>query len=206
MKLVTFTAGDDRQRIGAVDGEGAVVELPAGDDPAFASMLALIDAGPAGLGLMAAAWAAGALAGTVVAGNVRARRQGLVLLASVAVSGLAMMAVGIAGGIGTVVIALAVMGVAIGYVNIVAISWMQARVTSDMVGRVMSLAMLMGFGITPISLGLAGALIDADATALFVGAGLLVLLVAGAAMVIRYPAAFDAMPLPRGQEVAPATQ
>ncbi len=164
------------------------------------------DAGPGGLGLMAAAWAAGALAGTVVAGNVRARRQGLVLLGSVAVSGIAMMSLGVASEIAVVVIALAVMGVAIGYVNIVAISWMQARVTSEMVGRVMSLAMLMGFGITPISLGLAGALIDVDATALFVGAGLLVLVVAAAAMVIRYPAAFDAPPLRRDQAVAPATQ
>ncbi len=58
--------------------------------------------------------------------------------------------------------------------------------------RVMSLAMLMGFGITPISLGLAGALIDADATALFVGAGALVLLTAAVALVLRFPSQFDA--------------
>lgn len=149
-------------------------------------------AGPAGLGLMAAAWAAGALVGTLAAGNIRVRRQGHVLLASVAVAGVAMMVVGSAQTMPIVVLALAVMGVAIGYVNIVAISWMQARVTTDMVGRVMSLAMLMGFGITPISLGLAGALIDVNATALFVGAGALVLLVTAAALALRYPSQFDA--------------
>ena len=88
--------------------------------------------------------------------------------------------------------ALAVMGLSIGYVNIVAISWLQARVPSEMVGRVMSLAMLMSFGITPLSLGLAGALLDVDATALFLGSGLLVLLVTAAAFLVRYPAAFDA--------------
>lgn len=49
MKLVTFTAGDTRQRIGAVDGEGAVVELPAGQSDHFTSMLALIQGGPAAL-------------------------------------------------------------------------------------------------------------------------------------------------------------
>jgi uncharacterized membrane protein YgaE (UPF0421/DUF939 family) len=86
------------------------------------------------------------------------------------------------------------MGIAIGYVNILAISWLQARVPTDMVGRVMALAMLMGFGITPLSLGLAGALIDLDATALFLGAGALVVLVGIAALLVRYPAAFDAPP------------
>ena len=39
------------------------------------------DAGPAGLGLLTAAWAAGALAGTLVAGNVHVARPGRILLA-----------------------------------------------------------------------------------------------------------------------------
>ena len=93
-----------------------------------------------------------------------------------------------------VAVALAVMGVCIGYVNILAISWLQARVPTEMVGRVMALAMLMGFGITPLSLGLAGWLIDLDATALFLGSGMIVVLVGLAAMLVRYPAAFDAPP------------
>ena len=135
------------------------------------------DAGPTGLGLMSAGWAAGALAGTLIAGNVRVRRQGATLLALVAVAGAAMLVVGTAGWLPAVIAALVVMGLAIGYVNIVAISWLQARVPSEMVGRVMSLAMLMSFGITPLSLGLAGALLDVNATALFLGSGILVLLV-----------------------------
>jgi hypothetical protein len=151
-------------------------------------------AGPAGLGVMSAAWAAGALAGTLVAGNVRASRPGLVLLAGVVVSGLAMMVVGAVRWMPGAAVAIGVMGVCIGYVNIVAISWLQARVPTEMVGRVMALAMLMGFGITPLSLGLAGALIDLDATALFLGAGALVVAVGVAAMLARYPAAFDAPP------------
>jgi len=151
-------------------------------------------AGPTGLGLLSAAWAVGALAGTLVAGNLRVRRAGLALLGSVLVAGVAMMVVGVAPWMPVVAIALAVMGIAIGYVNILAISWLQARVPTDMVGRVMALAMLMGFGITPLSLGLAGALIDLDATALFLGAGALVVLVGIAALLVRYPAAFDAPP------------
>jgi len=152
------------------------------------------DAGPAGIGLLSAAWALGALAGTLVAGNLRLERNGVVLLGSVLVSGVAIMVVGIAPWLPAVAIAFAVMGICIGYVNILAISWLQARVPTEMVGRVMALAMLMGFGITPLSLGLAGWLIDLDATALFLGSGAIVVLVGLAALLVRYPAAFDAPP------------
>jgi hypothetical protein len=149
------------------------------------------DAGPTGLGFMAAGWAAGALVGTITAGNVRLERQGRIVLACITVSGVAMAGVGVLGWLPAVVVALAVMGVAIGYVNVVAISWLQARVELDMLGRVMSLAMLMGFGITPLSIGLAGALIDVDATALFVGAGGLVLATVALALALRFPAMLD---------------
>jgi hypothetical protein len=152
------------------------------------------DAGPAGLGLMAAAWAAGALIGTVVAGSLRLERGGRIVLAAIAASGLAMAVVGLAGWMPVVVLALAVMGAAIGYVNVVAISWLQARVEPSMAGRVMSVVMLMGFGITPLSLGLAGALIDLDATAMFTGAGILVLGAAGLAVLLVASRLFDGPP------------
>ena len=45
-----------------------------------------------------------------------------------------------------------------------------------MLGRVMSLAMLAGIGVAPISMAVAGVLIDLDATELFVSAGVLVVL------------------------------
>ena len=148
-------------------------------------------AGPAGLGLMAAGWAAGALVGTVVAGNVKLERQGRLVLGGVGLAGVAMAAVGLLPWLLAVTLAVAVMGVAIGYVNIVAISWMQARVDPALLGRVMSLVMLMSAGITPLSIGLAGALIDLDATALFVGAGALVVATALFAVAIRFPEMLD---------------
>jgi MFS family permease len=150
------------------------------------------DAGPTGLGLISAAWAAGALVGTLLAGNLRAPRPGRMLLGAVAVSGGAMLVVGVAPWLPLTGAALATMGLCIGYVNIIAISWLQARVPTEMVGRVMSLVMLMSFGITPLSLGLAGALIDLDATAMFVASGALVIIVAAASAAGRYAAAFDA--------------
>ncbi len=149
-------------------------------------------AGPAGLGLLTAGWAAGALAGTVIAGNLHVARPGRVLLAAVGASGAAMLVVAVAPLIGLATLALALMGVLIGFTNIIAISWLQARIASEMMGRVMSLAMLMGFGITPLSLGVAGWLLDVNATALFVGSGLLVIFVTAVAALTHFPAAFDA--------------
>jgi MFS family permease len=152
-------------------------------------------AGPVGLGLLSACWAAGALAGILIAANQRIERQGRVLVAAIAVSGVSMMAVGIAAWLPMAMVGLAAGGLMIGYVNVIAMSWLQARVASDMVGRVMSLAMLMGFGITPLSLGLSGALLDVNATALFIASGAIVVLVAASAALARYPARFDA-PVP----------
>jgi len=152
------------------------------------------DAGPAGLGLMEAGWAAGALVGIVLAGNVRLERQGRMVVGAVAAAGLMMAAVGLLSSLVGVVAALVVMGLAIGYVNVVAVSWLQGRVEPGMVGRVMSLVMLMSFGVMPLSLGLSGALIDANATALFVGAGALTVVTAIFAALIRLPAMLDERP------------
>ena len=149
-------------------------------------------AGPTGLGLMEAGWAAGALIGILAAGSVRLDRQGRVILAGLAVSGSAMALVGVLYWLPGVIVMLAVMGIAIGYTNIIAISWLQARVDPAMVGRVMGLVMLMSFGITPLSIGLAGALVDVNATAMFVGSGALMLLTTVGALAVRFPELFDA--------------
>jgi hypothetical protein len=52
--------------------------------------------------------------------------------------------------------------------------------------------MLMGVGITPLSLAVSGGLIDLDATGLFVGAGLLILLTAAASAAVGFVRLFDA--------------
>jgi len=148
-------------------------------------------AGAAGLGLLVSGWAIGGLAGTVIAGNARLERPGRLLLLAIAVSGLAMGLVGLAGSLLVAVGLFAVGGFCIGYVNIVAISWLQARVEVAMLGRVMSVAMLVGFGISPLSMAIAGFMIDANATALFVGAGALVVIATVAALALGTVELFD---------------
>ena len=155
-------------------------------------------AGPAGLGVMAAALAAGALSGVIVAGSVTLARYGRSLMVAVVLTGIGAIGVGVLPSLPAVVLALALIGVSIGYANIVAISWIQARADPSVIGRVMSLVMLMGFGITPLSLAVSGWLVDVSATALFVGAGIAILATAVFAVAARFVALFDAPTPARG--------
>jgi MFS family permease len=161
-------------------------------------------AGPAGLGLLMASWSAGALIGVVVAGSIVLRRQARAILVAVVACGAGEALVGVLPSLLGVWLALAVLGVAIGYANIVAISWIQARVDRAMTGRVMSLVMLMGVGITPLSIAVSGVLIDIDATALFVGAGLLILITAVLSAAAGFVALFDEPPLTAAPAPDPA--
>jgi MFS family permease len=149
------------------------------------------DAGPVGLGVLTAGFAIGALAGTVLAGNITRQAQGRRLLLTLGVSGLAMLVVAFAPSIWVVFGALSVMGLVIGYTNIVALSWLQRRVDPAMVGRVMAITMLMGFGITPISFALAGWLLDVNATAMFAGAAVIIIVTTLFAAASSFPALFD---------------
>jgi len=148
-------------------------------------------AGATGLGLLDAGWAAGGLAGTVVAGGVRLERQGRRLLLLIGASGVAFGLVGVAGSLPVAVGLFAFGGFCIGYVNIVSLSWVQARVESSMLGRVMGLVMLVGFGISPVSMAVAGALIDVNSTALFLGAGALVVVAVVVAFLLGTVDLFD---------------
>jgi len=127
-------------------------------------------------GLMIAGFGLGALVGALVAGSLhQAPRQGTLLLVIAAGIGVGMALIGIAPHPLVVLAILAVMGLGIGYINVVVMAWLQAHVEASMLGRVMGLTMLASFGLGPISLAAAGAIVDWSATALFVGAGALVL-------------------------------
>ena len=124
--------------------------------------------------------------------NATSQAQGRRLLATLGVSGVAMLVVALAPTMWVVFGALGVMGGLIGYTNIVALSWLQRRVDPAMIGRVMAIVMLMGFGITPLSYALAGWLLDVNATALFAGAAVIIILTTAFAAASNFPVIFDA--------------
>jgi MFS family permease len=70
-----------------------------------------------------------------------------------------------------------VLGLGNGYIAILMFTWMQTRTPKDMLGRMMSIVMLSSTGLVPISQAISGAVSKWSLTALFVSAGVLILLV-----------------------------
>jgi len=126
-------------------------------------------------GLVGATFGAGALVGAIIGGSVaRPRRMGHVLLAIFAALGFVVAGFGLAPGPVAVVGLGLPLGLGIGYSNVVSISWLGGYIEPDMRGRVMGLVMFAGAGLAPISLALAGVLIDTVGPGLFVASGALV--------------------------------
>lgn len=130
------------------------------------------DGGSVALGLMLSAFGAGAVAGALLAGSMRhVPRLGLVVLLLAVALGIAEALVGLAPDMWVAMAIGAGIGVAIGFLNVRVIAWLQARTPEGMRGRVMSLIMLSGVGLAPFSLAIAGALIDLGAVTLAFAVG-----------------------------------
>ena len=69
-------------------------------------------------------------------------------------------------------------GIGHGYVAILMFTWMQSNTPKTMLGRIMSMVMLAGNGLVPISQALSGVVIKWSLETLFVAAGVLLVLVA----------------------------
>lgn len=137
--------------------------------------------GAVAFGLLMSAFAGGSLLGIVLAGALpRPKGKGMstflvVLLAGFGVS------LGFFGFIRSTWLDFALMlllGAGNGYIAILMFTWMQANTPKDMLGRMMSMVMLAGSGLVPISQAISGGLIKWSMETLFVSAGVLIVLVA----------------------------
>ncbi|HEV8401854.1 MAG TPA: MFS transporter [Candidatus Limnocylindrales bacterium] len=134
------------------------------------------------LGLLYAAWGAGSVGGVLAAGSMkRPERFGSIVIGLLSAMGIGLAAIGIAPNLALIgVIALA-LGATNGYINVVVIAWVQGRTDPAMLGRTMSFLMLGSVVAAPLSLAIAAVVVDSHATALFVGAGLLLVASGGIA-------------------------
>jgi MFS family permease len=145
--------------------------------------------GSATFGLLLSTFGAGALVGAIAAGSVRApQRLGAVVLAIAAVMGAATTPIGLAPAAIAVAPAFVVIGLGAGFINVHVVAWLQARTVPEMRGRVMGFVMLGSMGLYPVSLAVAGVLVDLGAvTAMFAAAGLLILVSVAAAFAWGVP-------------------
>jgi len=138
------------------------------------------EGGAQAFGFILAAFGAGALGGAIVAGSLGSVRQlGWWTIAGSIVMGVALGLVAFAEA-AVVVMALGFfIGVAVGFLNVRIVAWLQFRTPEDMMGRVMSLVMLGGIALSPLSMALTGVLVDLGLVALvFAGGGALIIVVA----------------------------
>jgi len=139
------------------------------------------------LGLLLAAFGGGAVVGIVMAGSVQKPRTlgGLVLGVATGL-GAGLGAIGVASWPATALILLLV-GCGVGFLDVSIISWTQARTETHLLGRTMSFLMLGSVVAAPLSLVVAGALVDTNATAMFLIAGGLILGVSAAGLATGLP-------------------
>src|SRR5215210_749520 len=128
-------------------------------------------------GTLVSAAGVGSLVGIAGVGSVRRfRRRGLIELSLTGVLGIVVAAIAFVPNL-AVALAFAIAIGAIGsFLGVITISWLQQRAEPRLIGRVMSLAMFSAVALDPISFALAGILVGINVTAMFVGAGALLLL------------------------------
>lgn len=144
--------------------------------------------GATAFGLITAAFGGGSLVG-LMAGSIlpapRPSRFGVAVLVPMALAGLALAGLGSART--TIVVAglTAVAGIALGYTNLLGITWIQRRIPPALMGRVMSLLMTGSVGLIPVSMFIAGIAVDVNVDATMVGAGVGMALLALGALLTR---------------------
>lgn len=146
-----------------------VVVIPALSATRFAG-------GATAFGMIMTAFGGGALSGMILAGvlpKLPARYTISILLVVMSSMGIAWAVLGLV--TSTLLAALLAlgMGTANGYIEIMLITWLQKRTPPEMQGRMMSLAMFVTMGLTPVSTPIAGALVKLNPTLFLLITGLL---------------------------------
>ena len=127
------------------------------------------------LGLVFAAYGAGALVGAVLGGSLRRPRQfGWLVYGLVIEVGVGVAAISVVPTIPVAAVILLVVGVTLGYTNVVMVAFVQEKTDPLLLGRTMSFLMLGSVVAAPLSLALAAVLVDTYASAMFAAAGALI--------------------------------
>ena len=137
--------------------------------------------GAVAFGLLMSAFSGGNLAGYLLAGSLprpTGNTMRVFLIALLVVFGLVLGSFGFLRSTWLDFGLMLLLGVGNGYISIAMFTWMQLRTPKAMLGRMMSMMMLSNTGLVPISQAISGAVSRWSLTALFAGAGILILLVA----------------------------
>lgn len=130
--------------------------------------------GAAAFGLIMSAFGGGSLVGLAAGAMLpapRPERFALLVMGTLSIAGLGVAALAPVHSTIVAVAVIAVSGVALGYGNLLGLSWAQARIPPNLMGRVMSLLLLGSVGLVPISELIAGAAVQVSLEGLLLVAG-----------------------------------
>jgi MFS family permease len=132
---------------------------------------------PTAYGIVVSAAAAGGLLGALLAGIIKIKRRGVLLLGACVVISVSLGSMGLLGQLWQIAALLLLMSLSAGVANVHIASWIQQRVDATVRGRVLSVLMLAAFGLLPLSLATAGLLIAWNLKLMFILAGASMLLI-----------------------------
>jgi len=138
--------------------------------------------GAAAFGIIMSAYGGGNLLGILSAGSLPKPDAGLLnglIVGLFAIFGLALAAFAFVSSTWVAFGMLLVLGIGNGYFAITLITLLQQHTPSDRIGRIMSLVLFANVGLVPISQALSGLIIKFDLAGLFIGAGTLMVMLAG---------------------------
>lgn len=140
-----------------------------------------LEGGAVAFGLLMSFFGGGNLAGIILSGILPKPRAGLIgyiLACFIGFFGIGIIIFGLTVSTLTGCVLLAVLGICNGYLSILMITLIQKITPMSIMGRMMSLVMLAGLGLAPISQAITGFLISYSVEGLFVSVGVLFILTA----------------------------
>jgi MFS family permease len=132
---------------------------------------------PTAYGIVVSAAAAGGLLGSLLAGAIKIRRRGVLLLCACVVISIGLGSMGLLSHLWMIAAVLLLLSGNAGLANVHIASWIQQRVDPTVRGRVLSVLMFSVLGLIPVSLAVAGLLIAWDLKLVFLIAGASMLLI-----------------------------
>ncbi|MGQ0760904.1 MAG: MFS transporter [Acidobacteriota bacterium] len=131
--------------------------------------------GPKAFGIMLSTLGGGFLLGTIIANWFKRTRIGYATFVGALVLGGLLALLGAAPNLFLACALLALIATIGGFLQVLNAVWFQTRPDPQMLGRVMSVVMLFGFGLTPLSYVIAGALLKVSTPVMFAANGVFLL-------------------------------
>jgi MFS family permease len=128
------------------------------------------------LGMMLSAFGIGSLLGMIAGGTLKPRKFGVIVMAVLGFAGICIAGLGYVTTLPAACVLFALMGATTGFTNVLMITWLQRKIVKEMMGRMMSLVMLAGMGLAPLSSAVAGLIAERSLPLMFVSAGVLLLI------------------------------